>query len=148
MLFPLVPLQLRLASPTPGAPLYRDMPLIPLRISCNGLLEQGWAYVDTMSDIILLPASLANKLAIDLTTAPSRTVTVVGGSQVSVHYADVNLELRNPHGGVKWRATVAFGPTQRWLFGHFGGLEFFHFSLDSFNEEMMLVPRDNLPPVP
>ncbi len=148
MFFPLVPVRFNKPPIIPGRPLYRDMPIVRLSIRYGNKTFPGWAHVDSMSDFVLLPDSVATTLQIDLTSAPTHVITVVGGSQVKVRFAEVTLHLRHPLGGVRWPATIAFGPTQRWIFGHFGGLEFFHFALDAVNEEMLLVPRDNLPPLP
>lgn len=101
-----------------------------------------------MADSIILPATVAQQLQIDLTSAPSGSITVVGGSLVPVRYAQVILTLQTPRQSCRWPAWVGFAASPRWLFGHFGGLEFFHFTLDAVNEELILVPRDNLPPAP
>ena len=148
MIFSLQTVKFNTPPSIPGRPLYRDMPIAPVVVSNGSVALPGRVFVDSMSDFILLPDWVATHLQVDLIQAPSHTITLVGGSKVGVRFAEVILELRNPRASLRWPATVAFGPTQRWLFGHFGGLEFFHFSLDAVNEEMMLVPRDNLPPLP
>lgn len=130
--------------PAFGRPASRDMPIIPLTVHCGGATVAERAFVDSMADFVTLPDWVAPRVGIDLSVAPSHTITVIGGSQVVVKFARVTLEIPHPR-GVRWSTDVAFGPTPRWLFGHFGGLEFFHFTLDAVNEELFLEPRENLP---
>jgi len=145
MLFPTTTATFTNRFPAFGRPTFRQMPAVNIYAHYGPAFDFGLAYIDTMSDVILLPDSVAQKLKLDLRFAPAHTITVVGGSQVVVQFAEITLELRHPRTPIRWTTEVAFGPTQRWLFGHFGGLEFFHFTLDTVNEELILAPRENLP---
>jgi hypothetical protein len=147
MIFSLHATKFKRPLPFAGQLAYRDMPILPLRVMYGGASEPGQAYVDTMADLTLLPDRVAGQLQLDLTRAPSHTISALGG-QITVRYAEVEMELRGTTSRCRWRAWVAFGPTPRWLFGHVGGLEYFHFTLDPVNEEFMLVPRDHIPLVP
>jgi len=81
----------------------------------------------------------------DLSSIVPVFTRVVGHTQVPVRYADVTLEIGPSSRPVRWLATVGFAPTSRWLFGHFGGLEYFFFALDVHNEQFVLAPHEHLP---
>ena len=81
MFFSLVPVTLNQALPTAGRPLFRDMPIIPLRLSHGPKTIDGRAFVDSMSDIIVVPENVAQQLKIDLNNAPTQTISAVGGGR-------------------------------------------------------------------
>jgi hypothetical protein len=123
------------------------MPITRIYLQHAGQTIAGSISVDSLSQIILFPEPIAKTLGIDLTNAPQQSITGVGGSRVLVRYAQLTLELRPVGHACRWQTWVGFAATQRWLFGNFGGLEHFHFTLDPWNEEFMLDPRDSLPRV-
>ncbi len=147
MIFSLTPMRLSTPLPYPGGPNGRDVPFVRAIAEHGSFIARGVFLVDPAADSIVLPDQAARQLKIDLSNAPAGHVTAVGGSQVPVRYCQLTLELRSTSVTCRWRTWVAFGPVQRWLLGHIGGLEYFHFSLDPANEEFMLVPRDSLPRV-
>jgi len=83
--------------------------------------------LDTGADEVLFHESVAVRIGVDLSNAPTGLVTGVGSSSVPVRFAEVTLLLYNPHEQREWSAWAAFTAArlQRPLLGFAGLLRFF-----------------------
>jgi hypothetical protein len=85
------------------------------------------ALLDTGSDDTLFPDKLAEKLGVDLSSAPTILGSGIGGQPVRVRYAQVHLRLTTPSEVREWPAWVGFTSATMTLpiLGFAGCLQFF-----------------------
>jgi hypothetical protein len=104
--------------------------------------------VDTGSDDIVFPATVAVQIGIDLSKLSQRHAHGVGSQQpVGLLYAPVILELMDQTEVCRWRAVVGFThATLRFpLFGIAGGLEHYRTTLDVPDRELIMIAKPSLP---
>lgn len=145
MIVPLKLATLRAPLPYVGGPTHRDLPMMPAVVEAGNQKVHGRFLIDTGADSIEFPLKEAQQLGIDLLNAPTGSLATASGASVVVHYAQITISLSHGFTTCRWQTWAGFAPIRNWLFGHFGGLEHFHFVLDSGAEEFMLVPRESLP---
>src|SRR5258708_1483599 len=104
MIFPPAPLRLSPPLPIPRQVLYRDVPRCRLRVTHGGRTFLGRAVVDTMADFTLLPEYVAEQVGLDLIGVAPHVMTVIGGAQVAVRFAEVVLEIQGTVTQCRWRA--------------------------------------------
>jgi hypothetical protein len=88
-------------------------------------VERG--LLDTGADDTVFPESVAARIGVDLTNAPTGELFAAGSVPVIVRYALVNLRITDGHEFREWPAWVGF--TASWLkqplLGFAGFLQFF-----------------------
>ena len=107
------------------------------------------ALVDTGADNTILPKSIARDLGIRLTAGKGPAATAFGGQEITLFYADLELELLHPDGSLRWLARVYFfekgGDDETLILGHQGFLDFFTATFDGEKCDLDLVANAYLP---
>ena len=100
----------------------------------DGLLDSG-------SEDTVFPEWMANRLGIDLTTAPTGTAAGVGGGGGLLRYAEVTLRVADNQERREWQAWVGFTSTKlrHPLLGFAGFLQYFTATLYGDREEVELT---------
>jgi hypothetical protein len=103
--------------------------------------------LDPGSDDTVLPASLASRIGIDLTSAPQGQSGGVGGAPVTYRYATVTLRLSDGYEEFEWTTIVGFfSGTMRWaVLGHAGVLQFFDVQFLGARREVVIAPNASFP---
>jgi hypothetical protein len=85
------------------------------------------ALLDTGADDTVFPESVAAKVGLDLTNAPTGEATGVGAGPSVLRYAQVRLRVTDGHEFREWPAWVGFTAARlkRPLLGFAGFLQFF-----------------------
>lgn len=101
-------------------------------------VETCW--VDTASDDTVFPEEVADKIGIDLTSAPCGGAAGVGQLPLTLRYAEVTLRMASDGERREWRAWVGFtsAPMNRPLLGFAGFLQFFTATFRGDREEVEL----------
>jgi hypothetical protein len=110
------------------------------------------AMVDTGSDDVILPRSLAPTLGVTVDDTQAIPVTGVTGHQSTFAPGGVELEISDGVETYRWAATarfLSFPDPQRQLamLGHSGCLEYFTATFDGYKKELHLTPNANFPGV-
>lgn len=116
-------------------------PEIPIRIIGNAGDAFLWALVDTGSDELLLPQSVANRINATQHAGMNWKIEGIGGQQVSVTLGDVELELRGGGQTFRWPAKVGFvayanPQDEAVVLGRTGFLEHFRVTFDGHQHEL------------
>jgi len=126
---------------TLGGRMVRPRPIIDLTVigPADSRLLSG--VLDTGVDDTVFPDSLAAKLGIDLSNAPTATSIGVGSSPFVVSLAEVTLRIADANEQREWLAWVGFttAPLRLPLLGHAGFLHFFTASFYGEREEVELT---------
>ncbi len=107
--------------------------------------------LDTGADVILLPATWATKLGLDIDQLPvGSTIQSATGQTVVCKRVDLRLEIRRDSTQLSWRASVEVpvGAGTRPHWGFKGFLEFFTCNFDGPNRWADLNAGPNLPAGP
>jgi predicted aspartyl protease len=85
------------------------------------------ALLDTGADDTVFPEDVANAIGIDLTNAPTGSVSGVSSGPVPLRYAEVLLRIASGNEKREWRALVGFASVglKRPLLGFAGFLQFY-----------------------
>lgn len=87
------------------------------------------ALVDTGADNTIFPSSVADLLGIQPRAGRGPAARSFGGQEISLSYADVELELAQPDKSFRWQSRVYFVAEDRedqtLILGHQGFLDFF-----------------------
>ncbi len=125
----------------------RPRPIIAISLAgpSDTAVEEG--LLDTGADDTVFPELVAAQIGIDLTGAPARMGTGVGGAAVPVRYAQVLLRLTDGQEFREWPAWVAFTPVPmvRGLLGFAGCLQFFSANFLGDREEVELTVNSLYP---
>jgi hypothetical protein len=139
--FPYMPL--RTAAPiwTLAGRQDRPKPLITVAIVGPTRTRAMDALLDTGADDSVFPESMATKIGLDLTNAPSGESCGVGGARIPLRYAHIRLRLTGGREFRDWPARVAFAPIPMvWgLLGFAGCLQFFDACFFGSREEVELT---------
>lgn len=102
---------------------------------------------DTGADDTVFPESVARKIGLDLTLAPTGNAAGFGRARGILRYAEVMLRLTDGREFCEWSARVAFtpAPLNRALFGFAGFLQFFRACYDGELEEVELTTNGRYP---
>ena len=102
-------------------------PLISVAILGPGGSQLIDGLIDSGSDGILIPESVAANVAIDLTTATSASIRGIGGANVTARFVNVTLRIADNYEQREWSAFVGFVPTssRNAILGHAGFLQYF-----------------------
>jgi hypothetical protein len=124
-----------------GGRFSRPRPLIPVTVvgpADSALLE---AALDTAADDTIFSEDVARLIGLDLTGAPTGSGMVVGGSVVTLRYAEVTLRLSDGVERREWRGWVGFAPAKlrNALLGFAGCLRFFDAQFFGGREEVELT---------
>ena len=103
--------------------------------------------LDTGADDTVFHESIAARVGIDLTNAPSGSAIGVGASPVSVRYAAVHLRIVGLQERRERPAWVGFmaAPLRRPLLGYAGFLQFFDATFRGAREEVELTVNPHYP---
>jgi hypothetical protein len=106
----------------------------------SGLLDSG-------SDHTVFPGHAAVIAGIDLTGAPTDTISGIGRAMVHLRYAEVTLRIAGINELREWRAWVGFTstPLPRPLLGFAGFLQFFMAQFFGDREEFELTVNSLYP---
>jgi hypothetical protein len=147
VIFPYLALPTKGPVPSLAGAMVRYRPIIPVRLvgPLGTRLFDGC--LDCASDDTIFPLSLARKVGIDLTGAPSGEAHPVGGMIVTYLYAAVTIRLTDGVETCEWKATVGFVDLPlRWaLLGHAGFLDFFDTELRGARREVALSANSLFP---
>ena len=90
------------ASPDTGDPVVIFRPEVQIKV--HGPKDSGdfLALVDTGADNTILPESIARDLEIPLITGKGPAATAFGGQEITLSYADVELDLVHPDEALRW----------------------------------------------
>src|SRR5262245_52938491 len=105
--------------------MFREYPVFDLGVATPTLSVACDSLIDSGSDDTILPIWVAQRLGIDLTTAPQGDAHPVGSQPVTYRYATVELRISDGVEGCSWPAVVGFVDVpMRWgLLGRTGFLE-------------------------
>jgi predicted aspartyl protease len=103
--------------------------------------------LDTGADDTLFPDTLAAKLGIDLSGAPTGSGAGVGMHATTVHYAEVTLRLAGQNEQREWQAWVGFtsAALRQPLLGYAGFLQFFTATFHGDLEEVEIAVSSTYP---
>jgi hypothetical protein len=103
--------------------------------------------VDSAADDTVFPLRVAQRLGIDLSTAPMGTARGVGGIVQTYRYAHVRLRLSDGVEICEWPAIVAFLdlPLRHGLLGQAGFFQFFDVTFLGASQEVDIVPTGAFP---
>ena len=150
MIFPIRRFPLSRPDPVHPDRRYRLRPVIPLLVAGPGGRVLCSPTVDTGAASILLPRADGDRIGIT-SFVSTGTLFGVGTSRsapLTVDYAEVLLRVWQGDEVCQWKAVVGFTEARMssdGLFGIFGGLEYFHTTLDVFANQLSLIPRVSLP---
>src|SRR5262245_42657974 len=95
--------------------------------------------LDTGADDTVFPEDWASQIGIDLSSAPTATISGVGGQALLVRYAPVTLRITDGTEFREWTAIVGFTVgLNRPLLGFAGFLQFFTATFHGDREEVEL----------
>jgi hypothetical protein len=108
-------------------------------------VESAW--LDTGADDTVFPEEVAQKVGLDLSTAPVGEAAGVGKEPFPVRYAEVRLRIANGGERREWRAWVGFTTARlnRPLLGFAGFLQFFTATFHGDWEEVELTVNSLYP---
>jgi hypothetical protein len=142
-------------TPSLGGGRTRFKPFIPITVIGPRGQDRCDILADSGADDVVFPIDLANRIGINLTSAPQGSAHGVGGRHpYALLFAPVILLLQDQIQVYRWRAVVGFtsAPMRFPLFGIAGGLEHFRTTLDVRAREIELLAQPSLPttqdPVP
>jgi hypothetical protein len=124
-----------------GGRLSRPKPILTVSVvgplgtrAVEGLLDTG-------ADDTVFNDSVAADIRVNLSAAAVATGAGVGGTVISIRYAEVTLRLATGTATCEWRAWVGFTPVRlhRALFGFAGFLQFFTAAFYGDREEVELT---------
>jgi hypothetical protein len=145
--FPYVPIPTRQPVISLNGRQERPRPMIPFSLvgPLNTVARDG--LLDTGADDTVFDESLAMHIGIDLTNAPTGQAAGVGGSPVTLRYAQVTLRVSDGKEHRSWQAWVGFAPAGfgRPLLGYAGFLQFFDAHFRGRREEVELTVNDLYP---
>lgn len=133
-------------NPSPEFPkgrLYR--PMMPIRVTGSTGSINFLALLDTGADATLLPRSIGEAIGAKYDVTRVSTATGIGGEEITVHSADVFLEISIGTDRYRWRTRVGFAsfpqPEEEiGILGHAGCLDLFVATFDGEEKEVELQP--------
>jgi hypothetical protein len=119
----------------------RPRPIIPVTILGPADQWIGDCILDSGSDDTVFAETVATKIGIDLTQAPTGSASVVGGGTIPLRYAMVTLRIADKSDAKIWQCWVGFAPVQlqRPLLGFAGVLRYFTAIFHGDREEVELA---------
>lgn len=137
-------------EPETGEPNMILRPIIPVRIFGQSTFGHYAALVDTGADNTILPKRIVDDLGIELQAGHGPDATAFGGQTISLLFGDVELELEEQQGRVRWKTRVQFydfaSPEDETLIlGHAGFLDYFSALFDGEQGMLSLTPNSMLP---
>ena len=137
-----------IASDT-GEPMVLFRPEVGMRVHGPGGSRDFLALVDTGADNTILPESIAHDLDIPVHPCQGPAATAFGGQQITLSYADVELELVHDDGNLRWFPRVYFvcgdADQETIILGHQGFLDYFTATFDGEDCTVNLQPNSYLP---
>lgn len=124
-----------------GGRVHRPRPVIGVTILGPAGAVPFDGLLDTGSDDVLFPGSIAALIGIDLTNAPQGTASGSGPGTIPVRYAEATLRIADNQERREWRAWVSFTPVARRyaLLGYAGFLQYFAATFLGDREEVELT---------
>jgi hypothetical protein len=117
------------SSPDMGEPVIIFRPEVRIKVHGPKGSSDFLALVDTGADNTILPESIARDLGIPLIPCTGPAATAFGGQEITLSYADVELELVHPDETLRWLARVYFvaedAEKETLILGHQGFLDYF-----------------------
>ncbi len=119
----------------------RPRPIIRVAVIGPRATEFREALLDNGSDDTVFHESVAVRIGIDLTSAPTGEASGAGGQPVRLRYAEVRLRISDGLEHREWTAWVGFTnvPLRRSLLGFGGFLQFFTAVSKGDHEEVELT---------
>lgn len=139
--------RVRLPVPSLAGQYTRPRPVIPVAILGPAATWTLDALVDTGADDCNFPSRVAEFIGLNLTSAPTRSLTGIGPAGYTVRYAAVQLRLSDGVEFREWPAWVAFSdaPSPFPVLGFAGCLQFFTTTFLGDREQVELDPNSLYP---
>ncbi|HEX8200948.1 MAG TPA: hypothetical protein VF590_10695, partial [Isosphaeraceae bacterium] len=103
--------------------------------------------LDTGADETVFEEWIAARIGVDLSQAPTETVSLVGRPQTPCRYATVELLITDIQETYHWLSLVGFVPARLpyQIIGHAGFPQFFEAEFRGPNREVVLTPGSSFP---
>jgi hypothetical protein len=127
--------------PSLGGQTQRPRPVIVVSLLGPQGIFCERALLDTGADDTVFPESVAAKIGVDLTTAPTGSGGGVGLLGFTIRYAEVAFRVTDGQEQREWKAWVGFtsAPLRRPLLGYAGFLNFFDATFFGQRQEVELT---------
>jgi hypothetical protein len=149
MKFAYVPAQVRGPRLTLGGGSIRHRPIIPVRITGPRNFVVRDSLLDTGADETIFEEWIASRIGLDLSQAPTETVSLVNRPTLPCRYATVELLITDMRETYRWPALVGFVPVRLpyQILGHAGLLQHFDADFRGPDREVVLTPGPSFPGV-
>ncbi len=139
------------ASADTGDPIVIFRPEVRIRVHGPNGSGDFLALEDTGADNTILPESVARALGIPVVPGQGPAARAFGGQEISLSYADVELELVHADGALRWFARVYFlgggAEEETLVLGHQGFLDYFTATFIGEDYALDLEPNSHLPQI-
>jgi hypothetical protein len=127
----------------------RHRPILAVRLAGPGNFIVRDSLLDTGADETVFEEWIASAIGLDLSQAPTETVSQLGRPPLPCLYATVELRITDIRETYRWPALVGFVaarlPYQ--ILGHAGFLQFFEAEFRGPVREVVLTPGSSFPGV-
>jgi hypothetical protein len=126
-----------------GGVMFRPRPIVLVTLLAPSMTAPLNGLLDSAADDTVFPDSMAVRLGLDLTNAPTGEVTGVAANPSPVRFAQLTLRLTDGIEFCEWTALVGFtsAPLRQPLLGFAGCLQFFDAAFRGAREEVELTPN-------
>jgi hypothetical protein len=148
MRFPYMARPIRAPIYSLGGASHVYLPMFAITIKTSAGQRAIDGLVDSAATDVIFPPHVAQRLGVDLSSAPIGQATQAGGAVLAFRYAHVRLYLSDGRESYQWGATVGFltSPGKPYaLLGHAGFLDFFDVTLRGEAKETIVDPSIAFP---
>jgi hypothetical protein len=144
-----LPAQVRGPRVPLGGGSIRHRPVIPVRITGPRNFVVRDSLLDTGADETVFEEWIASAIGVDLSRAPTETVSLVNRPPLPCRYATVELRITDMRETCRWPALVGFVPVRLpyQILGHAGFLQLFEAEFRGPAREVVLTPGSSFPGV-
>lgn len=124
------------------------LPIVSVRVRCNGVKLAIWALIDSGADVTLLNKSFAQLFNVNFKKAKKiDLVGVMEGPGFNGYIQQINLEVK---GAGRIDTIAAFTDSEKYpdymILGRRGFFEHFSVKFEEYNKEVVIEPKDPNPP--
>jgi len=125
-----------------------QLPIVSVRVRCNGVMLPIWALIDSGADVTLLNMSFAQLFNVNFEKAKKiELVGVMEGSGFSGYIQQVNLEVKDMG---RIDTIAAFSDSEKYpdymILGRRGFFEHFSVKFEEYNKQVVIEPKESNPP--